>query len=197
MLKEKLQKAGYYVHEFENAAEAVAWLDSEIDGSSVGFGGSATVAEIGLYERLKSHNEVHWHADVPQGMNAMQVRRLARDTEIYVSSANALAETGEIVNIDATGNRVSEISFGHRKVYLVIGRNKIVPDLTAAIDRARNVAAPKNAQRLQRNTPCALHADRCYDCQSPECICRHLSILLKAPSGAEYHLVLINEDLGF
>ena len=92
---------------------------------------------------------------------------------------------------------MAAISFGPSEVYLVIGRNKICPDLASALDRARNIAAPLNAQRLKRKTPCALKADQCYDCNSPERICRNLSVLYERPTGAEYHIILIDDDLGY
>ena len=117
--------------------------------------------------------------------------------DIYISSVNGISENGEIVNIDNTGNRVAAISYGPKKVYLVVGKNKIAPTLEAAIYRARNIAGPLNAKRLKRKTPCALNADRCYDCNSPERICRNLSVLWDKPTGAEYEIILINEELGY
>ena len=82
-------------------------------------------------------------------------------------------------------------------MYLVVGKNKIAPTLEAAIYRARNIAGPLNAKRLKRKTPCALNADRCYDCNSPERICRNLSVLWEKPTGAEYEIILIDEELGY
>ncbi len=196
-LAEKLRELGYQVSEYETAAEAAEALDKELDGKSIGFGGSATVSQMGLYEKLKAHNRVVWHGDIPAGKTAMDMRLLARNTEIYISSVNAVSEKGEIVNIDATGNRVSEISFGHKTVILLIGRNKVTKDLESAVLRARNIAAPQNTRRLGKKTPCAEKADRCYDCASADRLCRSLSILLYPPLGAEYRVVLINEDLGF
>lgn len=197
MLKENLEKNGYRVISFDTAQEAVQWLDAQIDAATVGFGGSMTVKQTGIYDLLKTHNRAFWHADVPQGETAFDVRMHARETDVYIASANAVAETGEIVNIDGMGNRVAEITFGHKEVYLLIGKNKIAPDLESAVFRARNVAAPKNAQRLGRNTPCAVKGDKCYNCDSPERICRALSVLWRAPTGAKYTVLLIGEELGF
>ena len=117
---------------------------------------------------------------------------------MYLSSVNAIAETGEILNIDGTGNRVAATLYGHKKLYLVTGVNKIAADYDAALWRARNIASPKNAQRLQKKTPCALHGDKCYDCSSPERICRGLVVLWEPVKGiGETEVVLIGEALGY
>lgn len=130
-------------------------------------------------------------------MTADEVRSLAATAEIYISSVNALAQTGEIINIDGACNRIASICYGHKKVYLIVGKNKIAPDYNTALYRARNVAAPKNARRLGKKTPCAVNADKCYNCKSPDRICRALSVLWTKPSLCDYEIVLINEDLGF
>ena len=127
----------------------------------------------------------------------METRTAAVRADIYISSVNGIAETGEIINIDNTGNRVAAVSYGPKTVYLIVGKNKIAPDYESALFRARNVASPLNAQRLNRKTPCAVNGDRCYDCNSPERICRNLSVLWEKPIGAEYEVNLINEDLGY
>ena len=116
---------------------------------------------------------------------------------LYITSVNGLAETGEIINIDGAGNRVAETIFGHKKVYFVIGKNKLAEDYDKALWRARNIAGPKNAQRLNRKTPCAAKADRCYNCSSPDRICKVLSVFWGAPMGADCEVVLIKEDLGY
>ena len=116
---------------------------------------------------------------------------------MYISSANGLSETGEIINIDGACNRVSSICYGHEKVIFVIGKNKLAPTYDEALFRARNIAAPKNAQRLGKNTPCAVKGDRCYDCSSPDRICRVLSVWWSKPMIGEFEVVLIDEELGF
>ncbi len=196
-LIENLEKNGFKVEAFSTAKEAADYLDKAIDSTSVGFGGSVTADQMGLVEMLATHNEVWAHKIIPEGMTAADVRMKARNASVYISSANAVSETGEIVNIDGTGNRVSEISFGHDVVYIVAGKNKVAADLDSAIFRARNVAAPLNAKRLNRKTPCAANADKCYDCNSPERICRNISILVKKPTCAEYVVVLVDEELGY
>ena len=156
----------------------------------MGIGGSMTIQAMGLSERLSKHNEVIWHWEGGELRRAMLA-------DVYLTSVNGLAETGEIVNIDGNCNRVAASMFGPKRVYYVVGINKIAPDFEKALWRARNVAAPKNAQRLGKKTPCAVKADRCYDCKSPERICRGLSVLWRKPTGFEQaEVVLIEEELG-
>ena len=177
-VQQALERRGYTVRTFAAAEEAAATLDA-----------------LGVYDKLAAHNTVIWHWK--QEANA--ARKAAMQTQVYLSSANGLAESGEIVNIDGTGNRVSATLFGHEKVYFVIGRNKLAPDYEKAVWRARNVAAPLNARRLHRKTPCAQgEALRCYDCKSPERICNGLSVLWRPLGGAgETMVLLVDEDLGY
>ena len=193
-VKRNLENRGFAVRAFKTGAEAAAYLDGVIDGRTVGFGGSLTLEQLGLYDALGRHNTVVWHWKQEAG----PARREAMQTDIYLTSANGLAETGEILNIDGIGNRVAATLFGHEKVYFVIGRNKVAPTYEEALWRARNIASPKNAQRLGRKTPCAVKGDRCYDCQSPERICRALVTLWQKPTGVEKaEVVLVEEELGY
>ncbi len=196
-IKENLEKRGYQVSCFETAREAAEYMDAQIDRKTVGFGGSVTLDQMGLYEKLALHNDVRWHWRIPEGKTERDMRVEANEAEIYVSSVNGLAETGEIINIDGTCNRVAAIFYGHEKVFLVAGENKIAKDYDNALYRARNVASPLNAKRLGSKTPCALKGDRCYDCDSPGRICRGLSVLWEKPMAGEFEVVLIHEELGF
>ncbi len=197
VLKENLEKKGYTVSVFATTAEATDYLDREISGKTVGFGGSVTLDKMGVYERLATHNECFWHWRVPEGSSELAMRDAGNAAAVYLSSVNGIAETGEIINIDGTCNRVAATMYGHERVYLVVGKNKIAPDYDAALWRARNVAAPLNAQRLARKTPCAAKGDRCYDCGSAERICRALSVFWERPGGALVEVVLIDEELGY
>ena len=197
VLKIKLEKLGYKVSYFDKKEEATEYISDEINGKNVGFGASVTLRDMGLYEKLSENNNVVWHWNVPQGKTEFDMRNEARTTDIYISSVNAIAKTGEIINIDGTGNRIAETEFGHKKVYLIVGVNKVADNFEAALHRARNVAAPKNAQRLNRKTPCAVKGDKCYNCNSPERICRALSVFWCKPSSCEYEVILINENLGY
>lgn len=197
LVKQNLEKHGFKVSVFGTSDEAALYLNSAIDGKTVGFGGSVTLEQMGLYESLSKHNEVHWHHRIPENMTRQEVINRANASQIYLSSVNGLAETGEIINIDNTGNRVGAIFYGHEKVYLVVGANKISEDYESALWRARNIAAPLNARRLNRKTPCAINADRCYNCASPDRICRGLSVLWELPAMSDIEVVLINETLGY
>ena len=189
-LKQNLEARGTQCRYFDTGAEAADYLDREIDGTSVGIGGSQTVKELGLYAKLSAHNQVVWHWEGGSLADAAQ-------TEVYLSSANALAETGEIINIDGNCNRVASTLYGHKRVYFVIGMNKVEPNFEKALWRARYVAAPKRAQSLGKKTPCAAKADRCYDCRSPERVCRGLVVLWGKPNAAErMEVVLVGESLG-
>ncbi|MBQ6540699.1 MAG: lactate utilization protein [Oscillospiraceae bacterium] len=194
---ENLRKRGYAVTCFDTAKEAAEYLADAVRGKTVGFGGSVTLDEMGLYELLSQRNAVYWHRVIPEGRTRREIISAANSAQVYFSSVNGLAETGEIINIDGRGNRVSSILYGHEKVYLVAGENKLAPDYDSALYRARNVASPKNAKRLGRKTPCAVKGDRCYDCDSPERICCGLSVLWRPPEGAEFEVVLIGEPLGY
>lgn len=193
-----LEARGFQVTAFETGKDAAAYLNRQIDGVSVGFGGSMTLQELGLYETLPTHNELWSHWAPREGVTPAEARAGAMGTDVYLTSVNGLAETGELVNIDGTGNRVASTLYGHKKVYFVVGRNKLAPTYDEALWRARNIAAPKNALRFHVKTPCvAAGGDRCYNCNSPERICRALVVLWEKMNGCEMEVVLIDEDLGF
>ena len=190
-VRHNLEARGFSVSCFATAEEAVDYLDKKLDGRTIGVGGSVTIRDMGLAQRLEGHNQVAWawtggtHAD-------------AAAAPVYLSSVNGLAETGEILNIDGTCNRVASTLFGHEEVYFVVGRNKLAPDYDAALWRARNIAGHKNAQRLSKKTPCAVKADKCYDCASPERICNALVVFWHKPGGiGRCEVVLVDEDLGY
>lgn len=192
ILAKNLEKKGYKVSCFAKKEEAAAYLNAQIDGVRVASGGSMTVRELGLFERLRTHNEFIWHWEGGDRMDA-------RTADVYLSSVNGIAESGEIVNIDGTGNRLSSMLYGHKKLYLIVGKNKIADDLDGAIWRARNIAAPKNAIRFGVKTPCvASGGAKCFDCKSPERICKALLVLWERPNGIpDTEVVLIDEDLGY
>nr|WP_325294412.1 lactate utilization protein [uncultured Oscillibacter sp.] len=192
-VKQNLEARGYAVRVFPAGEAAADYLDAAISGKSVGFGGSATLEALGLYERLGRRNKTVWHW---KWEDPAAARREALATDVYLTSANALAETGELVNIDGTGNRAAATLYGHEKVFFVIGRNKLAPSYDGAVWRARNVAAPQRARQLGKKTPCAVTCDRCYDCKSPERICRGLAVLWGPMMGMEAEVLLVDEDLG-
>ncbi len=190
--KSALESRGFSAQIFPTAQAASDYLNRVIDGTRVGCGGSVTLDEMGIYDTLSTHNTVYWHWK--QGTEA---RKAAMEAEVYLTSANGLAETGEILNIDGSGNRIASTLYGHQRVFFVVGRNKLAPTFDKALWRARNIAAPKNAQRLKIATPCAVKGDRCYDCKSPQRICRGLAVLWEPMMGVQMEVLLIDEDLGY
>ena len=184
-----LERRGYDVRTFSTAAEAAAYLDGQIDGKTVGIGGSMTVKQLGVADRLAGHNTVIWHWSGGD-------RDEAARAQVYCTSVNALAETGEMVSIDGTGNRLAGMLFGHEKVYFVVGKNKLTGSFEEAVSRARNAAAPRRAAQMGRKVPCAAGADRCCDCRSPERICGALLTLWQPMTGMAAEVVLIDQELG-
>ena len=189
-----LEKRGFAVSRFQTTEEARDYLAGKLTGETIGMGGSVTLQQMGLFDALSKNNTVwnHW-VQSPD-----MARKNAAAADIYITSANAVAETGEIVNIDGSGNRVASTLFGKKEVYIVVGVNKFAENYDGAVWRARNVASPKNAQRLNRKTPCAKSGDKCYDCSSPERICKGLVVLWGAMMGVgRTEVVIVNEELGY
>lgn len=198
-LLENLEKRGFKTVYFDTKEQAAKYILSNIKNKTVGIGGSETVKEMGLGESLKENNKVFWHWDKElvdeNGVKA--VRDMAQDTDIYLTSVNAISEEGSIINIDGTGNRIASTCYGHEKTYFLVGENKVEPDFEKAMWRARNIAAPKNSYRLKVKTPCAIKGDKCYDCNSPERICRGFLVIERPMKSMEMEVVLIGERLGF
>lgn len=193
-----LEKNRYTVSFFESSEEAAEYIDKAIDGRTVGFGDSMTMKSMKLYERLSKHNQVYDPNQSTDNDEFLELAKKCLDTEIYLTSVNAISETGEMVNIDGTGNRVAGSLFGHEKVYFVVTTNKIEESLEKAVYRTRNIAGPKNALKYNLRTPCVIKGDRCYDCASPDRICNTLNIYLKKMNNIDdVEIVLIDEKLGF
>ena len=192
-VKKALQQKGYEVICFECASDAADHLNRVIDEKTVGFGDSMTLTKMQLYRILSTHNQVY---DPQHGLDFIETAKRALTAQVFLTSANALSETGEIVNLDGTGNRTAGSLFGHETVYFVIGSNKIAPTLEDAVWRTRNIAAPQNARRFHLNTPCAKQGDRCYDCASPERICNGMVIHLRKMNDTDMKVLLIDEPLG-
>ena len=187
---------GYYCATVEDAEKmAFSFLTP---GCTVSFGGSMTLEYTGMLTALRHDPGItlldRAHAKTPE--ETKKIYHDALSSDFYFMSTNAITKYGELVNIDGTGNRVAATLFGHEKVYFVIGRNKLAPTYEAAVYRARNVAAPQRARQLGKKTPCAVKADRCYDCRSPERVCRALVTLWGPMLGMETEVLLVDEDLG-
>lgn len=195
----KALSSNYFdAHSFSDRESMIsAVLQRITPGSKIGIGGSLSVRSIGLLERLAGIDvEVldHWK----QGLTKEEIDsiRLSQLTcDLFLSSANAITEKGELVNIDGFGNRVNAMTFGPKRVIIIAGYNKIVPDVNSALDRIRKIAAPLNARRLNLPLPCA-ESGFCHDCRSEARICRVTSIMERKPSGTNVSIYLLNEELG-
>lgn len=180
----------------EEAAQRVSELIA--DGSSVTWGGTATVRDLGIPEILKRRGTLEVLdrdlVETPEEKQAMYLR--AFTTDVYLTSANALSEDGVIVNIDGNGNRVAAITWGPKKVIFVIGLNKVAQTVEAALARARSTASPINAQRFEINTPCRIDGI-CHNCNSPESICSYVHFLRNSRTPGRHVVVFVGEDLGY
>ena len=183
---------GYYAPDRESARKLAMELIPE--GSSVTMGGGMSVHEIGLVEALKAGN--YHFIDRDQMADKRAAMLAAYDADFFLTSANAMTQDGIMVNIDGNANRVSAIAQGPRKVIVIVGMNKICDDVDGAMKRARNVAAPANAQRFNLNTPCK-KTGACMNCKSPDTICCQFLITRFSRHSDRIHVILVNDDLGF
>ena len=197
-LKERLEKNHFSVSVFNTKEEAADYLDQAIDNMTIGTGDSLSLKEMGIYPRLAAHNELYlWDEDAEESVYNQQMKDQMQ-TDIYLMSTNAIAEkNGEILSMDGYGNRCSSSLFGHKKVYMIAGKNKVSPDLEQAMWRLRNVVATKNAKRLNLHTPCAKEGKNCHDCFSPDRICNALVIHYKKIDSMDMEIILVNENLGY
>ncbi|MBQ7691759.1 MAG: lactate utilization protein [Muribaculaceae bacterium] len=186
---------GYYC---ETAGEAVERVQSLIaDGSSVTWGGSMTIRDMGLTQALHNRGTLRVidRDKAPDRETAAQMYLEAFSADVYLSSANAISEDGVIVNIDGNGNRVAAITWGPKKVIFVIGVNKVAQSVEAAVARARSTASPTNASRFGIATPCQTDGV-CHNCHSPQCICNYVHLLRNSPGG-RHTVVVVGEPLGY
>jgi len=202
-VKKALEENNFEVYLADNAANAKEVVQSEILPNigikTVSWGGSTTFIATGLYEAVKDdpHLEVLdvFNKNLPPD-ETMDLRRKALLADLYITGTNAVTETGQLVNLDMYGNRVSAIAFGPKYVVVLVGRNKIVADLEEAMSRIKNYAAPVNAMRLGKKTPC-VKSSFCEECKGPDRICNTWIITEKSFPKGRIKVVLINEDLGF
>ncbi|MBQ6456425.1 MAG: lactate utilization protein [Mogibacterium sp.] len=183
---------GYYAHDKEEAVKIALGLIPE--GSTVTMGGGMSVHETGLVEELKKGNYDFIDRDAMEDKRAAMLA--AYDADFFLSSVNAMTEDGVLVNIDGNANRVSAIAQGPKKVIFIVGMNKICSDTDGAMKRARNVAAPINAQRFGLDTPCA-KTGSCMNCKSPDTICCQFLITRYSKHAGRIHVILVNDALGF
>ena len=189
---ESRNMSAYYAASKEEALAKALELIPE--GSSIGMGGCMSAIEIGLVDALKAGNYNFIDRDIAPDPRAAMLE--AYDSDVFLVSANAITEDGVIVNIDGNSNRVSAIAQGPRKVVFIVGMNKVCDDVDGAMKRARNVAAPTNAQRFGLSTPCA-KTGSCFNCKSPDTICCQFLITRFSRHPGRIHVILVNDNLGF
>ncbi len=194
-----LNKHGFDAHWVEDGESALAKILS-LAGEAVtfGLGGSDTTRSLGIVPALSQRNKTIFD-HLTEGFNlseSIDCRRSQTACDCFICSANAVALTGEIVNVDGVGNRTSAMAFGPRKVIIVAGMNKVTPDLDSALKRVRHIAAPMRAKSLKLKTPCA-ETGLCMDCNSPQRICNITTILHRKPLMTDISVILVNQELGY
>jgi hypothetical protein len=194
-----LEKHDFHAKVCAGREEAAEFILAEArDCETVGIGGTHTVRALGIVPKLEDAGKTvfdHWRLS-PGTPEELKCRRKQQTADLFLSSANAVTSTGEIVNREGAGNRTNAMTFGPPKVVIVVGRNKVVPDLDAAIARIEETAAPIRAMSLKRKTPC-VKSGYCLDCDSPERICRITSIIHRKPIFTAITVLIIDEDLGY
>ena len=202
-VKENLEKNNFEVHIAPDrnavAALVVERLLPAITPVSLSWGGSKTFVDSGLYERLKTIEDLTVLDTFDPTLTddeKQERRRQALLVDLFVTGTNAITESGHLVNLDMIGNRIAALTFGPRNVIVLAGRNKLVADLESAWERIKSYAAPVNSMRLDKKTPCAA-TGFCQDCKSPQRICNTWTITEKAFPRGRVKIVLINDDLGF
>jgi len=194
-----LKRNGFDAHFFNDTETAkrmiLEWI---IHYESFGIGGSETVRGLNIVSTLKEKGKIvcdHWEKGFTKHED-LNLRLMQGRCDCFLCSANAISASGEIVNIDGIGNRITAMSFGPKRVIIVAGTNKLTPDLASAMKRAKEVAAPLRAKSLGLNTPC-VKTGRCTDCDSPQRICRITLLLNRCPALTPISVVLINKQLGY
>ena len=202
-VKDALERNNFEAFLADNAAKAKEIVQKEIlvktGAKSVSWGGSLTFTSTGLYDAMKNHPDLEVLDVFDKGLSdeqKVELRRRALLVDLFITGTNAVTETGKLVNLDMYGNRIAAITFGPKHVVILVGRNKIVPDVDEAMFRIKNYAAPINAMRLDKKTPC-VKTSYCEECKSPDRICNTWTITEKSFPKGRIKIILINEDMGF
>lgn len=192
---ESRNMSGYYAETKEEALAKALELIPE--GSSIGWGGSVSVSEIGLREAVINGNYEVFNRDncqTPEEKREIEIKIFGSD--FFLCSSNAITEDGILVNIDGNSNRVAAIAYGPKKVIMIVGMNKVAKDFDAALSRARNIAAPINAQRFPLDTPCKKNGS-CANCKSRDTICCEFLVTRYSRHADRFHIILVNDELGY
>ena len=191
-----LRMHGFGADYFETKEEVLSYLKENIPkGSSIGIGGSVTLAEIGVLSWLTGNEEYQfldrYHTD-----DVSRVFHESLNADVYLMSTNALTEEGELYNIDGNGNRLAALIYGPKKVYVIAGTNKIVKDLEEAAARVELFTAPANNIRLNKIIPCT-KTGQCMHCSTPSTICNQIVTTRRSGTPGRIHVLLVNEALGY
>lgn len=192
-----LVKNGFEVKYFETSNEALEEIFGEIDiKEGVGIGGSTTIADMGIREKLKQRGyAVFTTSGESDPLIKQEMLNKAMTSDVYLTSSNAITEDGKLINIDGTGNRLSSMLFGHDRVIYICGKNKLAKDYSDAMIRIKTIACKKNVERLNLDTPCRY--GECNDCSSKQRICNATLIMERKMSKARAIIYIINEELGY
>jgi L-lactate utilization protein LutB len=201
-LKNALERNNFQVHLAEDSAAAHRIVMEEIlpasGARSIAWGGSLTAVGTGLFQTLQRRKDLEMIDTLDKQLPAEEQlarRRQSLLVDLFITGTNAITEEGQLVNLDMLGNRVAGITFGPRHVVIIAGRNKIVPDVDEAMFRVKNIAAPANAMRLDKKTPC-VKTSYCEECKSPDRICNSWTITEKSFPKGRVNVILVNQDLG-
>jgi L-lactate utilization protein LutC len=201
-LQQALEANNFEVHTAPDAAAAQRIVMDEIlpktGARSVGWGGSLTVVGTGLFQAFKGRTDIDIIDTLDKQIpfeELMERRRKSLLADLFITGSNAITEDGQLVNLDMLGNRVAALTFGPKHVVVIVGRNKIVPSVDEAMFRVKNIAAPANAMRLDKKTPC-VKTSYCEECKSPDRICNTWTITEKSYPKGRVKVLLINQDLG-
>ncbi len=201
-LQQTLEANNFEVYTAADPAAAQRIVMDEIlpkcGARSVGWGGSMTVAGTGLFQAVKARADIEMVDTLDKQVTPeefVERRRKSLLVDLFITGANAVTEDGQLVNLDMFGNRVAALTFGPKHVVVIVGRNKIVPSLDEAMFRVKNIAAPANAMRLDKKTPC-VKTSYCDECKSPDRICNTWTITEKSYPKGRVKVVLVNQDLG-
>jgi len=201
-LQQTLEANNFDVYTAADAAAAQRIVMDEIlpkcGARSVGWGGSMTVAGTGLFQAVKARTDIEMVDTLDKQIppeEFVERRRQSLLVDLFITGTNAVTEDGQLVNLDMFGNRVAALTFGPKHVVVIVGRNKIVPSLDEAMFRVKNIAAPANAMRLDKKTPC-VKTSYCDECKSPDRICNTWTITEKSYPKGRVKVVLVNQDLG-
>ena len=202
-LKKSLEANNFEAYLADNVSEAQEILLKEIlpktGAKSVSWGGSLTFIDSGIYDAIKDNSDLEvldtFDKNIPREQS-LEARRQALLVDLFITGTNAVTKTGQLVNLDMYGNRIAAITFGPKFVVILVGRNKVVSDLEEAMTRIKNYAAPVNAMRLDKKTPC-VKTSCCEECKSPDRICNTWTITEKSFPKGRVKIILINEVLGF